>query len=249
MKIFNRKVISKQPNTNSNKSFFHNKLEKTPERDIFMQNSNEKNPVCPSSVAQTTEDNEGMKVVVRYPYACDIEKMKDLTKEEQREITQKLISEGRCYNPAEEVDIYSQGTFEQTTLSNFDETDITFDGIQINSIEGFLQSLKTNDTEKQKEICKLSGKEAKSAGRQIEGFNGNTLYWKGKKIDRNSDEYKNLLKEVYKARLEQDSNFKRALKRSKNKKLVHTIGLKDPQKTILTEEEFIGILYELRQNI
>ena len=46
----------------------------------------------------------------------------------------------------------------------------------------------------------------------------------------------------------QDENFRFALEYTKEYKLKHSIGGKDPARTLLTEEEFISILNSLRKH-
>ena len=182
-------------------------------------------------------------------YASEREKISGMTDDEVLAYRTELDDPDKSYSPEEVADIYSKGLWDEVYLSNFCETDFEFDGIQVKSMEGFLQSLKTNDEEKQIAICSLIGKDAKVVGSFIAGFDGIHLYWKGKTIDRFSEEYQTLLKRVYQARFEQDANFRKALEYTKNKKLIHTVGKSDPKGTILTDAEFISILSGLHEMI
>lgn len=65
------------------------------------------------------------------------------------------------------VDISSKSEFPINMLSNFANNSFTLDGVNISSIEGFLQSLKHKDIDAQRRICALSGKEAKKAGKHV----------------------------------------------------------------------------------
>ena len=65
------------------------------------------------------------------------------------------------------IEVSSRAEFPYNMLSNFAPTNFVFDGVQINSIEGFLQSLKTKDIAKQKQICSLVGVKAKGAGKKL----------------------------------------------------------------------------------
>lgn len=205
-----------------------------------------RNPVCPASVSQTPDDVEGFRVIYRLPFYADLVKLEGLSEEEQKEAVGKLIDEGRCYEPHLVVDIHSKGNFFSSTLSNFFETDILFDGVRIRSMEGFLQSLKTPDREEQKRICLLVGKEAKKAGLEVPGFDQKTLWWNGQKIDRFSEEYTELLKRAYRTQFEQNEEFREALIKSRNRTLIHSIGNNKKSETILTADEFTGILEEIR---
>ena len=182
-------------------------------------------------------------------YACEREKISEMTDEEAQAYRFELDNPDKSYSPEKVADIYSKGLWDEVYLSNFSETDFEFDGVQVKSMEGFLQSLKTNDKEKQIAICSLVGKDAKTVGSFNTEFDGSHLYWKGKPIDRFSEEYLTLLKRVYNARFEHDANFRKALEYTKNKKLIHTVGKSDPKETILTDSEFINLLSELHEMI
>ena len=115
-----------------------------------------------------------------------------------------------------------------------------------------MQSLKFRNPEKQKRICRLSGKAAKKASRhsvaQFRWRLTQTLYWQGQRFKRNSAAYQQLLDRAY-AELIRNEDFLAALKATGNCGLVHTIGGHDPEKTVLTEYEFISRLKRLRQTI
>lgn len=153
-----------------------------------------------------------------------------------------------CKNKVK-LDITSHSEYPINLLSNFAETDFIFDGIKIKSMEGFLQSLKTNSTEAQEYICQLNGLQAKGMGKKLNkqrNYDFQNLYWRGKLINRNSEEYQNLLKKVYFARYQQDDNFRFALEYTKNYTLTHELGGTNPKRTLLTQEEFINNLNVLR---
>lgn len=147
------------------------------------------------------------------------------------------------------IDIYSKGEYPSDVLSNFSPNSFIFDGVNCASMEGFLQSLKFRNPEKQVKICALAGKTAKDAGAHKFWWKvtGN-LYWKGKKLKRESVEFDDLRLEAYKA-LAQNESFCQALKYSKNAVLTHSVGKHNKRKTILTEEEFIGYLEFLRRRL
>ena len=114
-------------------------------------------------------------------------------------------------------------------------------------MEGFLQSLKYKDIEEQRYICRLSGKEAKRMT-TADWQEDQTVWWKGQTIDRQSDSFLTLVKAAYKAMFEQNESFRTALMSTRGKALYHSQGEQDPHKTILTEQEFCGILTDLRDN-
>ena len=147
------------------------------------------------------------------------------------------------------MDIGSKCKYPLDVLSNFTKTNLVYDGVQINSIEGFLQSLKTPDINKQQEICLLVGYKAKKAGNKLKKkniFDGEHLYWQGKTLLRNSNEYQEMLKKIFAKKYTEDIKFRNALNKTGNYSLTHSIGKNDPSQTILTENEFITLLTSLR---
>lgn len=147
----------------------------------------------------------------------------------------------------ETVDIYSKGKYPANILSNFSSNAFVFDGIECGSMEGFLQSLKFRNVEKQKTVCGMVGKDAKAAGskKRFWKLTGN-LYWKGRRYKRKSEAFDELRFNAYKALLNNDT-FRVALESVKGRSLTHSIGRHNKRTTILTEEEFIDFLNRLVQ--
>ena len=147
------------------------------------------------------------------------------------------------------IDIHSKGKWPSNTLSNFYPHRFKFDGVWCGSMEGFLQSLKTPSVSVQRDICALSGKDAKLRSSD-EWKTNQTLYWNGhKSIKRDSAQYQELIRKAYRVMCDQCPEFHRALKATKNKRLFHSIGNPNPKDTILTEKELCDILTELRVQI
>ncbi len=147
------------------------------------------------------------------------------------------------------VDIGSTDAFPEGILSNFTESHFTLDGKKINSMEGFLQALKTPDVKQQEDICQLVGYQAKKIGHKLKKkgiYTPGTAYWNGKSYERGSKEFSDLLKRAYNAKYDADAEFRTALQATKGSKLVHSIGKNEIMETILTEKEFVDILTELR---
>ncbi len=143
------------------------------------------------------------------------------------------------------MDIGSGNAYPANALSNFAPHPFELDGIKINSMEGFLQSLKFKSIEMQEYVCTLVGYAAKRKGRNKNWQESQVLYWRGKEIKRNSQAYQDLLDRAYTA-LYQNSRFKAALEASGKAILTHSIGKTDPTKTILTVKEFCSRLTKLR---
>ena len=92
------------------------------------------------------------------------------------------------------------------------------------------------------------GVETKRKGRECKWFLDQTLYWQGKPMKRDSDEYRSLVEEAFNA-LSANKDFQKALLATGDKTLYHTMGEQAPTKTVLTEEEFSGILTNIRSRL
>lgn len=135
-------------------------------------------------------------------------------------------------------------------LSNFTAHKLTFRGIECASPEGLLQSLKFEDTSEQLHVCTLVGVEAKRAGRKRNKAwqSVQTLWWQGESFPRSSLEFQLLLNEIFEA-LAKNTTFCQTLLSTGDATLIHTIGEKDPTKTVLTEEEFCSRLTAIRARL
>lgn len=145
------------------------------------------------------------------------------------------------------IDIWSKSKYPADVLSNLCSNEFRFDGMICGSMEGFLQSLKQKDKDKQRQICSMEGKDAKkmtSAGWQTDQM----IWWKGVAIDRQSEDYMQLVRHAYQAMFDQNERFRTALMSTRGRTLCHSRGESNPFKTILTERELCQILTELRDN-
>lgn len=143
------------------------------------------------------------------------------------------------------MDIGSKQGYPAGALSNFSPHPFILDGIQCNSMEGFLQSLKFESKDMQEYVCTLVGYAAKKKGRNKNWQEKQTLYWRGNPIKRDSEEYQNLLNRAYNAMYE-NSKFRAALEASKGATLTHSIGKNKKNETVLTTQEFCSRLTYLR---
>lgn len=146
------------------------------------------------------------------------------------------------------MDIGSSNGYPNSALSNFAPHPFELDGVKCNSMEGFLQSLKFSNPEMQEHVCSLVGIAAKRKGRGKKWFRTQTLYWKGKEIKRDSEEYQILLNRAYNA-LYQNEGFRNALLATKDATLTHSIGKNKITDTVLTTREFCSRLTLLRSGI
>lgn len=147
------------------------------------------------------------------------------------------------------MDIGSSNKYPANALSNFAGHRFIIDEIQCNSMEGFLQSLKYKNPEMQKEVCSLIGLKAKFKGKRKKWWRTQTLYWKGKEIDRHSEQYQMLIDVAYECMFNQSLSFKKALRASNKAVFTHSIGKRDAHRTILTEREFCSRLRKLKEKL
>ena len=146
------------------------------------------------------------------------------------------------------MDIGSGSGFPSATLSNFAPHPFVIDGVECNSMEGFLQSLKFSNPEMQKEVCKLVGKAAKFKGKKKKWWRTQTLHWQGTEIPRDSQEYQDLLDRAFDA-LAQNSGFRAALLATGNSVLTHSMGKTKITETVLTRQEFCSRLTKIREEL
>ena len=147
------------------------------------------------------------------------------------------------------LNIHSSGKSELAQkLSNFYPHSFVFDGVELSCFEAFLQSLKFSDPDMQRKIWKMTGREAKLKGQESNWSAGGWLYWQGKVYNRYSKEYRQLIKHAYEA-LCKNPQFADALRASKGKLLIHTIGKIQRRNTVLTSLEFCLFLMNMRQKL
>ncbi len=144
------------------------------------------------------------------------------------------------------VDIWSKNPYPADVLSNLHSNEFRFDGMVCGSMEGFLQSLKYKDPDKQRLVCSMKGKNAKNISTSDWQTN-QIVWWSGRAIDRQSEEFLKLVGSAYQAMFEQNESFRSALMSTRGMTLYHTRGEHNPFKTILTEQEFCTILTNMRE--
>lgn len=152
------------------------------------------------------------------------------------------------YNPeTNTLDIRSNGLYPSNVLSNLCSNGFRLDGMVCGSMEGFLQSLKRKELDKQRQICSMKGGNARKMS-VTSWQTDQVVWWKGQAIDRQSEEYQRLICRAYQAMFEQSERFRAALMQTRGITLVHTSGEPSSYKTILTPSEFCGILMDLRDS-
>ncbi|WP_289281519.1 MULTISPECIES: hypothetical protein [unclassified Methylophaga] len=148
------------------------------------------------------------------------------------------------------MDIGSDNKYPANKLSNFTRREFVFDGVNISSMEGFLQSLKFENQNAQEITCGLIGKEAKRKGRSRNKRwkSMQRLWWKGVEYKRSSKQYQDLLDRVYLAMFEQNEDFRKCLEAAGTARFTHSIGNSNRKETVLTESEFCNRLTMLRDS-
>lgn len=138
----------------------------------------------------------------------------------------------------------------ETKLSNFNNYPFTMDGVYCGSMEGWIQSLKTNDVDEQYGVCALSGRVAKRASRKLPDWKSDgILYWKGEPYDRLSSEYLELVTRAYHTLCDANVEFQEWLVSTGDATLTHRVGSAVKSETVLTEREFCDILTEMRSRL
>lgn len=152
--------------------------------------------------------------------------------------------------PIKTIDIaYKSKGFEKA-LSNLYNYPFKFQGVKCSSIESFIRSLVEPDPVMQIAICKLQGINANAIKEALLDWREEQiLYWKDKPYKRNSDSYANLMFSAFEEMYKQNKLFKLILERTKGSILIHSMGKNDLAETLLTEKEYISILYKLRDNV
>lgn len=132
-------------------------------------------------------------------------------------------------------------------LSNLADKRFFFDGELVYSIEAVLQSIKLMHEPEQAQFWQKPGFWCKKAGRKIPWQGSRVLYWKGKPMDRDGEDYQDFLDRLYAACFASCKPFRDALVASGDQELTHSIGTVDQEFTILTQKEFLDRMVTLRQ--
>ncbi len=143
------------------------------------------------------------------------------------------------------MNIGSGSGYPASSLSNFTPHPFVIDGVECASMEGFLQALKFSNPDMQVEVCKLVGRAAKFKGKKKNWYRTQTLYWRGQEFEREGQPYQDLLDNAF-TQLNKNTKFRKALLATGKATLTHSMGNKDPKKTVLTTREFCSRLTMLR---
>ena len=123
-------------------------------------------------------------------------------------------------------------------LSNLFPYEFKFKGKKLSSIESFFQGIKFKDKNIQNKIFKFKGIDAVNI-RMASNYNWREtkkIYWQGKEIDRESQEYSDLIDELYISAI-QNPLYRNVLTKC-TKDIIHTIGDEKTCETVFTRYEF-----------
>lgn len=123
-------------------------------------------------------------------------------------------------------------------LSNLFPYEFTFRGKELSSIESFFQGIKFKDINMQNYIFKYSGLDSNNI-KVASDFNWKEkgiIYWQGTAIMRDSQEYDDLIDELYISAI-QNPLYRNVLKNCE-KEIIHSIGENEKAETVFTRYEF-----------
>lgn len=136
-----------------------------------------------------------------------------------------------------DVGYKNKGDFAQM-LSNLFPYDFKFRRKKLKSIENFFQGIKFKDKKVQNYIFSYYGTQAVhvKAATNYDWKEKGIIYWQGKEIERDSEEYKLLVDELYISAIQ--NPIYRGILNNCNKYIIHSIGENNKKNTTFTRYEF-----------
>lgn len=130
-----------------------------------------------------------------------------------------------------------KGSFSKA-LSNLFPYEFEFDGKRLSSIESFFQGIKIKDKEVQNYVFNYNGIASNviKVASDFDWKEAGVIYWQGKEIMRDSEEYDNLVDELYISAI-QNPLYRNVLK-NVSKPIIHSIGVTSKSETVYTRYEF-----------
>lgn len=136
-------------------------------------------------------------------------------------------------------------------LSNFSKDRFVIDGVEMASVEGFVQGIKFPELPEEdirREIAfGLAGFEAKRIGNEAAEFGYEFVWWKGKAIKYGSDEHYKLNERAIRAKFDANPEAMELLLSTKGKKITHELGGTESRTTCLPKAVFCDILTRIRE--
>lgn len=123
-------------------------------------------------------------------------------------------------------------------FSNLFPYEFKFKGKKLQSIESFFQGIKFEDKKMQDIVFNYSALNSNYI-KVCSGYDWKKtgiIYWQGKPIDRYSEEYDNLIDELYISAIQ--NPIYRNLLKTTDRQILHTMGGKEKNETVFTRYEF-----------
>ena len=144
---------------------------------------------------------------------------------------------------------YRSGNELAKSLSNLYPYTFMIDDYCISSMEGFLQSLKTNNIEEKKKMWAMHGIPCWKYGQKFNDWKeGQLLWWNNRPYMRESKQYDFLIQKAYDCWFE-NSDFQKRLKESLKYNITHSMGKTDKTDSVLTKDEYISNMERLRDKL
>lgn len=123
-------------------------------------------------------------------------------------------------------------------LSNLFHYEFEFRGKKLHSIESFFQGIKFKDKNIQDLIFEYSGMDSNciKVASDYDWTENGIVYWQGEPIKRDSEEYDNIVDELYISAI-QNPLYRGVLKNC-NKDIIHSMGAENKSETVFTRYEF-----------
>ena len=136
------------------------------------------------------------------------------------------------------------------SLSNLYPYSFVMDDYSILSIEGFLQSIKTDDFKEKEKMWGMSGIKCWKYGQLFNNWKDTQILYDnyGYGIMRQSDYYDFLIQKAFDCLFENEE-FNKRLKESLPYKITHSMGKTDKTDSVLTKDEYIRNMERLRDKL
>lgn len=123
-------------------------------------------------------------------------------------------------------------------LSNLFPYEFTFRGKKLNSIESFFQGIKFKNKRMQDFVFKYSGLDSNNikVANDYDWKKTGVIYWQGKSIKRESEEYDDMIDELYISAIQ--NPLYRGVLENCDKDVIHIIGAESKKETVFTRYEF-----------
>lgn len=154
------------------------------------------------------------------------------------------------YLEENKLDIVYGNPWPANLLSNMWPHEFEIGGLSYTCMEAFIQSLKFQNEEDARRISKLYNFEARKEGQKGNGWKKDQiLYWNGIELERESQNYNDIVYCAFEHLYDQNFLFRLGLKLTGTVGFDHSVGLDDPKNTVLTRQEFADFLYRLREKL